>query len=117
MQARTSRRASGACGRVDSSSYGGDAGANLARGSAFAAQLAARRPAELSESELVALGYLERARIGLGSPFRLVEFALNDPLLPAEIRPRVAYAIFALVAQSRVYEVEPAVLDLSLIHI
>jgi hypothetical protein len=66
----------------------------------------------LSDEEVIALGYLERARIGLGSPFRLIEFALADPALSPEVRERLAYALLSQVVQGRVYEVEPAVLDL-----
>src|SRR5690242_8406552 len=39
----------------------------------------------------VALGYLERLRLGLGSPFRLVDFALDDPRLDDSTRTRLAW--------------------------
>src|SRR4029434_1417851 len=54
----------------------------------------ASTPAEsISIADAVAVGYLERLRLGLGSPFRLVDFALNDPLLPDSIRHLVAYGV------------------------
>jgi hypothetical protein len=62
-------------------------------------------------ASLLALGYLERARIGLGSPFRLVDFALNDPRLPHAMRDSTAWALLAMVYDGEVYEVDPLVLD------
>jgi hypothetical protein len=97
---------------MDPSAYSGDVNLLLARGSAYSSYLTTRRAAELTDAEVLALGYLERARVGLGSPFRLAEFALRDPDLPEEVRTRLAYAILAQVVQGRIYEVEPAVLDL-----
>ncbi|MDQ3605824.1 MAG: hypothetical protein M3418_06525 [Gemmatimonadota bacterium] len=41
----------------------------------------------------ISLGYLERLRLGMGSPFRLVEFALHDPRLTPEARTRLAWAL------------------------
>jgi hypothetical protein len=70
-------------------------------------------PAEaLTDAEVIALGYLERARIGLGSPFRLIDFALSDPALDAETRTALAYALLARVQEGRTYEVDARVLDL-----
>ncbi len=43
----------------------------------------------------VALEYLARTQIGLGSPFRLADLARSDPRLPIAWRPRVALAILA----------------------
>ncbi len=43
----------------------------------------------------IALGYLARAQVGLGSPFRLVDLARTDPRLPIAWRPRVANAILS----------------------
>jgi hypothetical protein len=61
--------------------------------------------------EAVALGYLERLRLGLGSPFRLVELALTDPRLPEHERSRVAWALLARAQDGRSYEIDPAALD------
>jgi len=79
---------------------------------AYVERLAAKPAAELSDSEVVVLGYLERARIGLGSPFRLIEFALRDPFLDLEQRQAVAFALLARAREGRTYEIDPRVLDL-----
>ncbi len=101
-----------ACQGIDQSGFSGDVNVLLARGTNFAASISQRRAAELSDEEVIALGYLERGRLGMGSPFRLIEFALNDPSLGEDVREGVAYAILSQVVQGRVYEVEPSVLDL-----
>src|SRR5690606_16232942 len=76
---------------------------------AYVERLAAKPAAELSDSEVVVLGYLERARIGLGSPFRLIEFALRDPFLDLEQRQAVAFALLARAREGRTYEIDPRV--------
>ncbi|MDZ7632301.1 MAG: hypothetical protein U5K74_13380 [Gemmatimonadaceae bacterium] len=48
----------------------------------------------------VALSYLARLELGLGSPFRLVDLARTDPRLPAAWRPRVAHAILSRISRS-----------------
>lgn len=100
------------CRGIDQSGFSGDVNLLLARGTSFSSSLTSRRASELSDGEVIALGYLERARIGLGSPFRLIDFALVDPALPPDLREPLAYAILSQVVQGRVYEVEPGVLDL-----
>jgi hypothetical protein len=100
------------CGGIDQSGFSGDVNILLARGGGYAAALSSRPSSELTDPEVIALGYLERARIGLGSPFRLIDFALSDPSLPADVRERLAYAILSQVLSGRIYQVEPAVLDL-----
>jgi hypothetical protein len=66
-------------------------------GGEFARQLdrtLATTPAEsISVSDAVAGGYLERLRLGLGSPFRLIDYALADSLLTDSVRHLVTYAI------------------------
>jgi hypothetical protein len=49
----------------------------------------------------IALSYLARTQLGLGSPFRLVDLARSDPRLPIAWRSRVAHAILARVANDR----------------
>src|SRR3954463_14018195 len=41
----------------------------------------------------VGLGYLERLRIGLGRPFRLVDQALRDPRIDPQLAGRVTWAL------------------------
>lgn len=63
--------------------------------------------------DALALGitYLERARLGLGSPFRLVDQAIHDPRLEATMRQRVGWALLGRLRRGDVYVVDPAVLD------
>lgn len=68
-------------------------------------------PAEIAAITAVALGYLERLRLGLGSPFRLADYALRDPRLDDSTRRRVARAIVARTLAGESYVVDPAALD------
>ena len=63
--------------------------------------------------DALALGitYLERARLGLGSPFRLVDQAIHDPRLEASMRQRVGWALLGRLRRGDAYVVDPAVLD------
>ncbi len=65
----------------------------------------------ITEPEAVAVGYLERLRLGLGSPFRLADYALSDPRLTDSLRTRVAFALLDRVLNSNAYEIDPVVLD------
>jgi len=66
---------------------------------------------QANPAQLMALGYLERARLGLGSPFRLVDQALADPRLSPALRRRTAWALLAMTFDRETYVVEPAALD------
>jgi hypothetical protein len=91
-----------------------DAGREMKRARRYAAALvreSARAP-EVGAEEAVALGYLERLRLGLGSPFRLIEHALLDPRLPEETRARLAWALLARTLQGEAYQVDPAALEM-----
>ena len=81
------------CQRIAPDHASEEGGISLLRARTYAERLAGRPAAELADAEIVALGYQERARIGLGSPFRLIDFALNDPDLGPEDRTAVAYAL------------------------
>jgi hypothetical protein len=59
----------------------------------------------------IALGYLERLRLGLGSPFRLVDEALTDPRLSATMENRVGWAVLGRLRRGNAYVVDPEVLD------
>lgn len=63
--------------------------------------------------DALALGitYLERERLGLGSPFRLVDQAVHDPRLEAAVRQRVGLALLGRLRRGDAYVVDPAVLD------
>lgn len=60
---------------------------------------------------LIALGYLERARLGMGSPFRLVDQLLVDPRLRDSLRMRTAWAVLAMVYDGQAYAVDATALD------
>lgn len=60
---------------------------------------------------LLALGYLERLRLGLGSPFRLAEQALVDPRLEEPLRRQVAWSILARTLDGQAYAIDEAALD------
>src|SRR6185503_16394862 len=61
-----------------------------------AAQSAARLDSIVGHDQTaraLALSYLERARLGLGSPFRLIDQAAHDTRLSDSVRRDVAWAI------------------------
>src|ERR1044071_8591777 len=59
----------------------------------------------------VALTYLERLRVGLGSPFFLADEALEDPRLDYAMHSRVAWAVLGRLRRGDAYVIDPAVLD------
>jgi hypothetical protein len=68
-------------------------------------------PAEsISVSDAVAAGYLERLRLGLGSPFRLIDYVLADALMPDSVRHLVAYAVLQRTLDGDTYHAPPAAL-------
>lgn len=94
----------------------GDAAAHMRRAAAYYDSLivlerAAATPGRVDAATAVALGYLERLRLGLGSPFRLADFALTDPRLDDSARLRVAWAILARLRRGDAYVIDPAVAD------
>lgn len=101
------------CGRDDPGVRVPDIERGLEGGRSFAHTLVARgRAAEdLSDEATVALGYLERLRLGLGSPFRLMDQALQDPRLDDSTRTRTAWALLSRVLDGHAYQVNPAALD------
>lgn len=73
--------------------------------------IAAGRHGEVKPELAIQLGYLERLRLGLGSPFRLIDYALRDPRLDEGERHRTAYALLARTLDRQGYQVDPMVLD------
>lgn len=65
--------------------------------------LARQAPAEMARGDVVAALYLERLRLGVGSPFRLIDYALRDPLLPESVRRPLAEAILARASVGAAY--------------
>jgi hypothetical protein len=93
----------------------GGRGTGLAAGAAFVDSLVERtamaeQPRDVPFGDAVAVGYLERLRLGLGSPFRLAEYALRDPRLDSTARRRVAAALVGRTLEGRAYVVEPTAL-------
>jgi hypothetical protein len=87
------------------------AGADFAR---HLDQSSSTTPAEsISVSDAVAIGYLERLRLGLGSPFRLIDYALADPLLADSSRHLVAYAVLQRTLEGDTYHAPVAALSLA----
>lgn len=64
----------------------------------------------VSDAGAVALGYLERLRVGAAAPFRLVEQASVDPRLPAPLRNRVAWALVGQLREGRAFEIDSTAL-------
>jgi hypothetical protein len=86
-------------------------------GGEFAAQLERSLEATAAESisvaDAVAAGYLERLRLGLGSPFRLIDYALADPLLSDSLRRLVGYAVLHRTLDGDTYHTPPAALTVA----
>jgi hypothetical protein len=94
----------------------GDAAAHMRQAVAYYDSLVvlerpASNPARITPATAIALGYLERLRLGLGSPFRLADFALADPRLDDSTRARVAWAILARLRRGDAYVIDPVVAD------
>lgn len=70
-----------------------------------------RASADADERAAVAWGYAQRLRLGLESPFRLVEAAGRDPRLTVDERRTVAWALLAHVLQGDSHAIDPATLD------
>jgi hypothetical protein len=65
----------------------------------------------LNAPTVVVAGYLERLRLGLGSPFRLVEYAWRDPRLSDSTRVRLGMALLSRTLRAQeAYEIDPAAL-------
>lgn len=67
--------------------------------------------ANAGDSVVIAVGYLERLRLGLGGPFRLIETAMTDPRLSDTMRERVAWSLLAGVLDGHTYDVDATTLD------
>jgi hypothetical protein len=68
-------------------------------------------PADNSRRAAIAWGYAERLRLGLESPFRLVEAAARDPRLTADERHLISWALLSRVLRGETHDVDPAALD------
>jgi hypothetical protein len=102
-----------ACEPVERTVRATDAPRALAAGEEYAVAVVAqgRTAATLDAGSVIVLGYLERLRLGLGSPFRLADQALQDPRLEPDSRRQVARAILARTLAGQTYEIDPFGLD------
>jgi hypothetical protein len=103
--------ATAACAGIEPTGFSGDIDALLSRGNAYLERLSRETAVRLTDPQVVALGYAERARLGLGSPFRLIDYALRDPLLPDTVRQHLAYGLLARTLRGETYAIDPRVLD------
>jgi hypothetical protein len=69
-------------------------------------------PGDGQQRASIVWGYSERLRLGLESPFRLIEASSRDPRLTDEERRTVSWALLARVLRGETHRVEPAALDL-----
>lgn len=102
-----------ACDRMGRDGLGPDVRRGLDEGrAAAAAWIADGRTARVVEPDAaIALGYLERLRLGLGSPFRLIDYALADPRLDTETRRTLGWALLARTVDQAAYQIDDAALD------
>jgi hypothetical protein len=101
------------CGRAEHAGLPPDVRRELQAGrQAMSSWIAADRSgAALTDEAVIGLGYAERLRLGLGSPFRLVEYALRDPRLSDSMRHDVAWGLLARTLAGEAYEVDAVTLD------
>jgi hypothetical protein len=68
-------------------------------------------PADDARRAAIAWGYAERMRLGLESPFRLVDAAAHDSRLTEDERHTVSWALLARIAERTSHAIDPAVFD------
>jgi hypothetical protein len=95
---------------------GADAASSLSRATGYfdSTIVLARssRPRGPRGDELaIALGYIERLRLGLGSPFRLADEAAHDPRLSNGMGPRVSWAVLGRIRRGDAFDIDASVLD------
>ena len=64
----------------------------------------------VSDAGAIALGYLERLRLGVAAPFRLVEEASVDPRLPAALRDPIAWALIDRIRRGEAFQIDSTAL-------
>ena len=85
--------------------------ASLASAAARLDSLTDIGPADDSRRAAIAWGYSERMRLGLESPFRLVEAAARDSRLTPDERHLISWALLSRVLRGETHDVDPAALD------
>lgn len=101
------------CGRPEHAGLAPDVRRELEQGrTVFAEWIESARTGSVPSDEgVIGLGYAERLRLGLGSPFRLVETALRDPRLTDPVRREIAWGLLALMLSGEAYDIDPVTLD------
>jgi hypothetical protein len=74
-------------------------------------ELLTETPADDNRRAAIAWGYAERLRLGLESPFRLIDAAARDPRLTSDERRTVSWALLAHVIRGETHEIDAAALD------
>ncbi|MBK6486863.1 MAG: hypothetical protein IPF98_08345 [Gemmatimonadetes bacterium] len=74
--------------------------------------LARQSPRDMDPGAVMSALYLERLRLGVGSPFRLVDYVLRDPLIPEPSRRMLAAAILARTQAGAAYATPPEAMSL-----
>ena len=89
-----------------------NAGIALAFADSVEKSLAGKLFAGISNSDAISALYLERLRLGLGSPFRLIDQALRDPALDEKWAAELGEALLARTMMGDAYWPRPTALDL-----
>jgi hypothetical protein len=89
-----------------------DARVDLAFADSLEHSFSRRAPSAISDAEAISALYLERLRLGLGSPFRLIDQAFRDPALEPVGATALAHAMLARVMVGDAYRPRPVALDL-----
>lgn len=100
-----------ACGPIEEARFSADVQRELDHGRDFAARLTSESDGAPGVTAAIEAGYLERLRLGLGSPFRLIEYALQDPRLPRDERERLAWSLLAATLDGASYRIDPRALS------
>lgn len=105
--------AAAGCAPDRDAGFGPDLRRELAAGREYAERLAVagRRSVDVDTDLAIALGYLERHRIGLGGPFRLLDQVLADPRLGDATRMRLAWALLARTVDGEGYRIDDVAFD------
>ena len=89
-----------------------NAGAALAFADSLEKSLAGKPVAGIATDDAISALYLERLRLGLGSPFRLIDQALRDPALDSKRSAELGEAMLARTMMGDAYWPRPTALDL-----
>jgi hypothetical protein len=81
------------------------------RSAQLALEALTERAPEADGRAAIAWGYAERMRLGLQSPFFLIEAASRDPRLTPEEQRTVSWALLATLLRGESHQLDPAALD------